>query len=503
MRPGILSALRVVLIAAGAAVAGWSLLSFRVADWPIYATYAVLSLVLFRFYVEVLPGLVLPVPGLALTVGFLYVGGPAIIILRLAEPILVSGLRAMVPAAWRDRLVGGSVGGAGAVASLFWIKEWSQRAAAASEWASFSLGLAIRWWVVSRLVSGGEPALHPAAIAVAEIAGYAAWGALATLPIHSYRPFLPPVVAVRGFRAVIRDLELVFIVTLTPLVFLIVYGYAAHGLAGAAGWSVAAIGLHVMLKRLTRLRVAGEEQNRRLETLNRALQHRERLSAIGKMSSVVSHQMLQQLGVIGIHADLIRHAEPDGDASVALAQAKTSAGAIENALASVNGVLTDLLVFSRDLRLNLYEHRLAELLTECVDACRAQAIARGVTLRLDCPAEATARLDKLKIKQAVVNVVRNAIEASPPSSDVLVRCRRASDAVEIAVVDHGTGIPEAHRREIFTPFFTTKEQGTGLGLAIAREFAEVHGGGITSASGADGETTFVLRLPADGPPVTG
>src|SRR5207253_1207058 len=268
--------------------------------------------------VEVLPDMHLPVPGPALTIGCLYVGGPPIIVLRLAEPVLASGLRALVPARWRDRLVGASVGGAGAVASLFWIREWSGRAAAAAEWASFALGLAVRWWIVSRLVPGADVTGHPAAIAVAELAGYLAWAPMAALPIYSYRPFLPPAPAFRGLETVIQDLQLVFIVTLTPLVFLIVYGYATHGLAGAAVWSLAALGLHVMLKRLTERRIAVEEQNRRLEALNRELEHRERLSAIGKMSSVISHQMLQQLGVIGIYADLIRHAEAEGDPAAAV-----------------------------------------------------------------------------------------------------------------------------------------------------------------------------------------
>src|SRR5213078_1877497 len=198
------TALRAPLIVAGAAVTVWSVLQFRLADWPIYVVYALLSVVLFRFYVEVLPDMHLPVPGLALTIGFLYVGGPPIIVLRLAEPVLASGLRALVPARWRDRLVGASVGGAGAVASLFWIREWSGRAAAA-EWASFALGLAVRWWVVSRLVPGGDVTGHPAAIAIAELAGYLAWAPMATLPIYSYRPFLPPAPAFRGLETVIQD----------------------------------------------------------------------------------------------------------------------------------------------------------------------------------------------------------------------------------------------------------------------------------------------------------
>src|SRR2546430_7605403 len=249
-----------------------------------------------------------------------------------------------------------------------------------------------------------------------------------------------------------------------------------------------------LLKRLTERRVAVEEQNRRLEALNRELEHRERLSAIGKMSSVISHQMLQQLGVIGIYADLIRNAEADGEPAAAVAQARANAGAIEDALGSVNRVLTALLVFSRDLKLNLYEHRLFDVLAEAVEECGPQAAKGGVTIRLEWPQEATARLDKLKIKQAVVNVLRNAIEASPRDAEVLVSAALADSTAAIAVTDRGAGVPESSRARIFTPFFTTKEQGSGLGLAIAREFAEAHGGTIAVGSG-EGGTTFVLRLP--------
>jgi signal transduction histidine kinase len=156
-------------------------------------------------------------------------------------------------------------------------------------------------------------------------------------------------------------------------------------------------------------------------------------------------------------------------------------------------------VFSRDLRLNLYEHPLARVLEESVEECRPQAAARGVALEIDCPAEAAATLDKLKVKQAVVNVVRNAIEVSPPGSAVLVRGSVQDGWAEIAVSDQGPGVPEADREAVFTPFFTTKEHGTGLGLAIAREFAEAHGGRIAVESRDGAGATFVLRLPRGGP----
>jgi signal transduction histidine kinase len=497
------AALRGLTIAAGVIVALLSVLSFRLADWPIYVAYVLLSLVLFRPYVQMLEDLILPMPGLALTIGFLYLGGLPIIILRLVESLVIEALRWATPARWRGR-VPASVGGAVGLAAVPWrLIESHARTAVAAEWGVFGVGLAVRWWVVRWLVPGGDVTQHPGAIAVAEAVGYAAWGLFALLPIFTYRPFLPPVASRQVFGPVAEDLGLVFVLALTPFVFLIVYGYATHGLAGAVAWSLSSLGLHFMLKHLTERRLAVEDQNRQLTALNRELEHRERLAAIGKMSSVISHQILQQLGVIGLYADLIRQAEPEGDTGTAIARTKANAAAIEDALGSVNSVLRDLLVFSRDLRLNLYEHRLGDLLAECIEDCRPQALERRVTLRLECPSEATARLDKLKVRQAVVNVVRNAIDASPPAGEVAIRARLDDGVAEIAVSDRGPGIPEADRGAVFAPFFTTKEQGSGLGLAIAREFAEAHGGDLRAESRDGGGATIVLRLPRTGPPASG
>jgi signal transduction histidine kinase len=486
------------VITAGVVVMLWSALAFRLADWPIYTTYVVLEVLLFRFSVDALPGgrLTLPMPGLALNIGFLYLIGPPVIALRVAEPLVVLLLRALLPRAWRP-WVPTPTGSAGEIATVFWIKNPADRAAAAAEWANYSLGLAVRWAVVTLVLHGGTPANHPGAILLAEVAGYATWGVLGWLPIYAYGSLVPSLSGL-GRVPMRDDLQVVFAMVLTPFVFLIIYGYRAHGLAGAAVWSLATLGLHFMLQLLTERRVAVEEKNARLEALNRELAHRERLSAIGKMSSVISHQMLQQLGVIGLHADLIRHADGSSDPTAAVTQAQGNAAAIEDALADVNRVLRDLLVFSRDLRLNLYEHVLGEVLAECIEECRPQARARGVSLRLECPPDVRVRLDKLKVRQAVVNLLRNAIDASPPGASVHVACRPGEDAAEIVVADHGPGIPAPDRGRIFTPFFTTKDQGSGLGLAIAREFTEAHGGSLRVENG-DGGATFVLRLPRDGP----
>jgi len=470
VNPRLRTALRAIVIAGGAAVTLLAASELRVAAWPIYATYVAVATVLYLFYVEVLPNMPLPIPGLAATIGFLYVGGLPIVLFQIVASVLSHFLYRTLPERWQR-----------------WAHPGVTMAQPGPDWGAFLIGLGARVWIVGAIAPGVQPTAHPGVMAIAELGSYVVWTSVSALPIYAFRS---PIwsMAERGFQPLMQDMFIIFVLGLTPFVFMIAYGYQAHGLPGAALWALSTIGLHALLKSLHERRVG-------MEVLNRELEHRERLSAIGRMSSVVSHQILQQLGIIRLYTDLIRNADASGDPAAAVGQAKANAGRVEEALDGVNRVMTDLLVFSRDLRLHLYEHALGGLLAECVAECEPQAAERGVALRLECEPDLRVTIDKLKVKQAVANVIRNAVEVSPAGAAVLVRSTRRDDAVEVAVIDRGPGVSEPDRDAIFTPFFTTKETGTGLGLAIAREFVVAHGGEIRVDGVAGDGACFVVRLP--------
>jgi len=98
------------------------------------------------------------------------------------------------------------------------------------------------------------------------------------------------------------------------------------------------------------------------------------------------------------------------------------------------------------------------------------------------------------IRQALLNLVMNAIEAMPFRGRLTLASRVADRQVEISVKDTGVGIPETIKDKIFDPFFTTKPEGTGLGLGIVYNIAQLHNGTVAFVSDNDG-TTFTLRLP--------
>jgi signal transduction histidine kinase len=101
-----------------------------------------------------------------------------------------------------------------------------------------------------------------------------------------------------------------------------------------------------------------------------------------------------------------------------------------------------------------------------------------------------------KLRQVLVNLVRNAVEAAGAGGAVRVRLSEADGRAEVAVEDTGPGIPAERRDRLFEPFFTTKPRGTGLGLAVSRAIARAHGGELDEVGAPGVGARFALRLPA-------
>jgi signal transduction histidine kinase len=133
---------------------------------------------------------------------------------------------------------------------------------------------------------------------------------------------------------------------------------------------------------------------------------------------------------------------------------------------------------------------------EIVAFARPEIERAGLSVRVDVAADLPpAYFDEGQIRQALLNVLRNAREAMPDGGTIDVSVRAEGMSVVASVEDRGTGIPEDVRSRIFDPFFSTKGEGTGLGLAITRQIIEAHGGSIACEPRDGGGTSFRLLLP--------
>jgi len=248
--------------------------------------------------------------------------------------------------------------------------------------------------------------------------------------------------------------------------------HAQGGYVAFAGASMLTITLHAVLKRLNDMR--GE------------VERRQRLAVIGQTASTVFHQLGRHHGAIGMYAHLLAR----GEQPPAVAEhARRILASVDDA----NRVIDELLAFGQDRTLNLYPHRLESVVDECVDECRPRALAHAVEVRVDTTPIAIT-LDKHKIKQALGNVLDNAIDAAPQGSVVEVETSIVNGSVRVAVRDHGAGVASEIRNRLFTPFCTTKPNGVGVGLALAKELVDAHGGRLEWEP-ADPGARFVITLP--------
>jgi len=284
----------------------------------------------------------------------------------------------------------------------------------------------------------------------------------------------------------------------SPHVAMMTLGLNAFGVPGLYVGTLPACAAHMLMRTLTLRRAEIERQNLRLQKMNLDLARGERMAAIGQMSSAISHQLLQKVGLLGLHCDLLRDVlqTETTPATTRVVEAQERIGQLDAAITDLNTTLSDLLIFSRDFVLHVAPYSLDMLLRELTAELQEIAGGRQVALRYQCEnGQGTFLFDRIKLKQALLNLLTNALDASPSAGQVTVSLGGEKDHVRVAVVDQGSGIPEADFARLFSPFFSTKEKGTGLGLTFAQKIVELHGGTVTARNNSEGGATFLVELP--------
>jgi signal transduction histidine kinase len=282
------------------------------------------------------------------------------------------------------------------------------------------------------------------------------------------------------------------------MVCFLLLAYHHGGAPGLIAASLSTLILHAILKRLNDTRIESERRRRELLDMRDALDRRERLAAIGQTASTVFHQVARHHGAIGMFAHLLTRGSTDPEPEDWARTVHECAERISASVEDANRVIDELLRFGQDRALNLYPQSLTALIEECVTDCRTRADAGRVRVEVTALADTTVVLDKHKIRQALGNLLDNAIEVTEAGGRVEVEATSNDARVRITVRDFGAGVAEEIRARLFTPFCTTKLDGIGLGLALAKELVEAHGGRIEWSPLEPG-TIFILTLPVTPP----
>jgi PAS domain S-box-containing protein len=226
----------------------------------------------------------------------------------------------------------------------------------------------------------------------------------------------------------------------------------------------------------------GESERKRLRA---RLLHSERLSALGEMAARIAHEVRNPLVSIGAAAQVVAEELPPDSAIL------DEVRAIAREVKRLDGIVTDFLRFARPRRADRRPVDLAPVVRESVDLVRPKAQKNELLVQTDSPL--IARCDPDAIKQVLLNVLLNAVEAAP--GPVECEAHVVGAEVVLTVADRGPGVPDSARRRIFDPFFSTKSRGTGLGLAVSKQIIDEHNGRIRLLPRRGGGTRVVIELP--------
>ncbi|UJR78886.1 sensor histidine kinase [Sandaracinus amylolyticus] len=229
----------------------------------------------------------------------------------------------------------------------------------------------------------------------------------------------------------------------------------------------------------------------RLADAQRERVERERLAALGELAAVVAHEVRNPLGAISNAVSVLARLVPaEGDARGMIAIVREEAGRL-------NQIVSDLIDFARPHTPAPKRESIATIAETAIESVRVRFPESHVTLTTEGDASA-AWVDGRMIRQALINLIVNAVLASPDGEPIAVRVAGGdSDGVRIEVEDHGPGVPAALAQRVFEPFFTTRPSGTGLGLSVVRRAAEAHGGSVSLHDAPNGGAVFVIHLPAN------
>jgi signal transduction histidine kinase len=233
----------------------------------------------------------------------------------------------------------------------------------------------------------------------------------------------------------------------------------------------------------------------RLQTAQQELVVAERMATVGRLSLRIAHEVRNPISAIELNAEMLEDIVRDRHD----AEMKEAAGlvsAIRDQVTALDALTEEYLAFARFPRPHFEDESINHLVQELADFIRPLATRQGLTLRVEVdPNVPILEIDRSLLRLAVLNLVKNGLEALSSGGELTIGSRLDGEGVEIAVSDTGGGIPDHVGPRLFEQFFTTKPQGTGLGLSIARQIAEEHGGELRWANRAPRGATFTIRLP--------
>jgi len=226
------------------------------------------------------------------------------------------------------------------------------------------------------------------------------------------------------------------------------------------------------------------------ERISTQLQVSERLAALGRITAGVAHEVKNPLNSMRLWLENLKVSLPDAED-----MPRQAVNVLDKEIDRLDNVVKRFLDFTRPVELHQEESSLAELMNEVLGVARPQMVRAKIEVETRFSDVPPVLVDRQLLKQALLNLVLNAVDAMPNGGKISLSARRRGDTAEIRVGDTGRGIAPEHRQRVFQLFFTTRPGGNGIGLASAFRTVQLHNGSIDFETEVGRGTTFTIVLP--------
>jgi len=238
------------------------------------------------------------------------------------------------------------------------------------------------------------------------------------------------------------------------------------------------------------MRVA--ERTAELFETHKRLVQQERIAALGRAAAQVAHEVKNPLAGLLLYS---LHLKSKIDKS-----SESEAALVDKIVETINHLIDTverILGFARPITITPRSANLNQIVNDVLDLLRPQITANDIDVHVSLnETAAPAMIDESSMRGALMNLILNAVEAMPEGGRLTITSDRNEQGLRLEISDTGHGISEEAVKDIFEPFYTTKEQGLGLGMPYAKKIIEQHGGNITCDSRPGEGTTIRIVLPA-------
>ena len=225
------------------------------------------------------------------------------------------------------------------------------------------------------------------------------------------------------------------------------------------------------------------------------LRRAESLASLTTMTAGMAHEIKNPLGSIGIHIQLMQKAlKRDEDCEKDFFEKNLNI--ISEEVERLNGIVVDFLFAVRPMDVSLKDKCIESLINESLELVKPELAEEGVELELSIENDIPMlQIDDKLMKQAILNIIKNAINAMPGGGHLAINLFRDGENVVLVIKDDGEGIEKEIQEKIFEPYFTTKDFGSGLGLTLVYKIIKEHDGEIQLKSKVGTGTSFIIKLP--------